>query len=155
MNKPSHQTGSALVISLIILLLVTILGVSSMQGTTIQERMAGNTRQSHLAFHAAEAGIRAIEAALPLTPVDCNGFIDSFFAGNETAEETEQFDTPNANEVPATYESAYCGPIKKEFVDQGAGLTKKSFSEIYTVVSVGRVGTVETQLVSTFAVDVD
>lgn len=144
--------------------MVTILGVSSMQGTTIQERMAGNTRQSHLSFHAAEAGIKAMESQLksqsPSTPpIDCNGYIDTFFAGKVTPVKTELLATSNKNELPASYKRGYCGPMKKEFVDQGAGLSKKSFSEIYTVISVGSVGVepnnIETRLVSTFAVEVN
>ena len=155
MIKKSQQSGSALIISLIVLLLVTILGVSSMQSTTIQERMTGNTRQSHLSFHAAEAGIRTIESQLPLTPVSCNGFIDDFF-DDPVAEavETAEFSTTNA-EAPARFHSAYCGPMKKEFIDGDSGLTNKAFSEIYTVVSVGSVGPVQTRLVSTFAIEVN
>ncbi|RAU17361.1 hypothetical protein DN062_13130 [Nitrincola tibetensis] len=156
MSKKTHQSGSALIVSLIVLLLVTILGVSSMQSTTIQERMTGNTRQSHLSFHAAEAGVRAIESQLPLSPVDCNGFISSFFNDPQTiAVDSGQFVTPNANELPATFHSAYCGPMKKEFINLGSGLTNQAFSEIYTVVSVGSVGPVETRLISTFAIEVN
>ena len=125
-----------------------------MQSTTIQERMAGNTRQSHLSFHAAEAGISTIEAALPLAPVDCSSFIDDFLAGNITPEESGQFTTPNVNELPAQFESGYCGPMKKSILDQGddTTLTGERSIEVYTIVSIGRVGQVETQLVSTFAV---
>lgn len=58
---PTRQRGAALIISLIFLLLMTLIGVSSMQSTTLQERMAGNTRDRNLAFQAAEAGLRAGE----------------------------------------------------------------------------------------------
>lgn len=156
MTSKARQSGSALIISLIILLLVTILGVSSMQSTTMQERMTGNTRQSHLSFHAAEAGLRTIESLLPLTPVDCNDFIDDFF-DDPVAEavQTNEFVTPNADEAPASFHSAYCGPMKKEFINQGSGLANQAFTEIYTIVSVGSVGPVQTRLVSTFAIEVN
>ncbi|MBK1701537.1 pilus assembly PilX family protein [Thiococcus pfennigii] len=57
----TRQAGAALVIALVFLLLMTILGVSSMQGTALQERMAGNQRDRNQAFQAAEAGLRAGE----------------------------------------------------------------------------------------------
>lgn len=55
------ERGAALVVSLVLLLVVTILGVTSMRTTTLQERMAGNTRDRHLAFQAGEAALRAGE----------------------------------------------------------------------------------------------
>lgn len=51
-SLPKNQKGAVLAISLIILLLMTIIGVSAMQGTTLQEKMAGNLRDYNLAFQA-------------------------------------------------------------------------------------------------------
>lgn len=51
-------------ISLIILLLMTIIGVSAMQSTTLQEKMAGNLRDSNIAFQAAESALRDAENSL-------------------------------------------------------------------------------------------
>jgi type IV pilus assembly protein PilX len=56
-----RERGSALIIALVFLLLMTILGVASMQSTVLQERMAGNQRDRNLAFQAAEAALRAGE----------------------------------------------------------------------------------------------
>lgn len=57
-STPTSQGGAALIISLIFLLLMTLIGVTSMQTTTLQERMAGNSRDRNLALQAAEAGLR-------------------------------------------------------------------------------------------------
>lgn len=57
-GTPTRQGGAALIISLIFLLLMTLIGVTSMQTTTLQERMAGNSRDRNLALQAAEAGLR-------------------------------------------------------------------------------------------------
>lgn len=57
-HAPAGQNGAALIISLIFLLLMTLIGVTSMQTTTLEERMAGNTRDRNLALQAAEAGLR-------------------------------------------------------------------------------------------------
>lgn len=54
----NSQRGATLIIALIMLLLLTIIGLSSMRGTSLQESMAGNMRDSNLALQAAEAGLR-------------------------------------------------------------------------------------------------
>lgn len=59
-----NQQGAALVISLLMLLILTLLGVSGMQGTVLQERMASNTRDRSIAFQAAESAMRDAEAFL-------------------------------------------------------------------------------------------
>jgi len=59
-----QQTGSALIVSLSILLVLTILGVSAMRTTSLQEKMAGNARDTDVAFQAAESAIREAERFL-------------------------------------------------------------------------------------------
>lgn len=58
------QDGAALLIALIMLLILTVGGVTSMRNSTMQERMAGNMRDRELAFQAAERALRAGEAYL-------------------------------------------------------------------------------------------
>ena len=58
------QRGSALIVALVFLLVMTLIGVAAMQGTTQQESMASNARQRNLAFQAAEAALRAGETVL-------------------------------------------------------------------------------------------
>ena len=64
---PQAQQGAALAVSLIMLLILTLLGVTAMQTTIFEERMAGNARDANTAFQAAEAGLRAGETYLNLT----------------------------------------------------------------------------------------
>lgn len=58
----NNQTGVTLVISLIMLVALTVLGVTSMQGTRTEISMAGNQRELGITFNAAEAGLRDAEA---------------------------------------------------------------------------------------------
>ncbi len=58
------QAGSALIICMIFLLLLTILGVSSMQSATMQEKMVGNAVEENRAFQSAEGALRAGEAGV-------------------------------------------------------------------------------------------
>ena len=53
-----HQRGAALVISLIMLLLMTLVGVTAMQVTTVQEKMVSNSRDLNVAFQAAETALK-------------------------------------------------------------------------------------------------
>ncbi|WP_036992663.1 PilX N-terminal domain-containing pilus assembly protein [Stutzerimonas stutzeri] len=57
-----HQNGAVLVIALIMLLLLTVIGLASMRGTSLQENMSGNMRDSSLALQASEASLRKGEA---------------------------------------------------------------------------------------------
>jgi len=59
-----NQQGAVLVVGLLILLLLTLIGTSAMQGTSMQERMSGNMRDRNLAFQAAEAALREAERAV-------------------------------------------------------------------------------------------
>lgn len=60
----SRQQGVVLVVALILLLILTLLGLASVQSTSLQEKMAGNQRQHQLAFEAAEAALRQGENSL-------------------------------------------------------------------------------------------
>ena len=55
----THQRGAVLIVGLVILLVVTMIGISGQQSTVLQERLAGNMRQNNLALQAAEAGLQA------------------------------------------------------------------------------------------------
>lgn len=60
--KPTHrQRGVVLIVSLIMLLVVTLLAVSSMQGTVLEEKMAGNSKDRNLAFQTTESAVREAE----------------------------------------------------------------------------------------------
>ena len=64
MNISNHnrQAGVTLVVSLVILVTMTLLGVTSIQSTRTEVAMAGNLREAGLTFNAAEAGLRFAEA---------------------------------------------------------------------------------------------
>jgi type IV pilus assembly protein PilX len=60
-RSPQKEHGAVLIVSLIMLLIVTMIAVSSMQGTVMEEKMAGNTRDRNLAFQTAESSLREAE----------------------------------------------------------------------------------------------
>lgn len=60
-NNYSQQKGVVLIISLIMLLVLTIVGVTSMRVTGLEEKMAGNLHNNNMAFQAAESSLRGAE----------------------------------------------------------------------------------------------
>ncbi len=56
-----YESGAALIVALIFLLLMTLISTSSMRTATMQERMAGNMRDWNIGFQRAEASLRAAE----------------------------------------------------------------------------------------------
>ena len=59
MNFPSRasQSGAVLIVAMIILVILTLLGVTAMNTTSLQERIASNTQEQVHAFQAAETGL--------------------------------------------------------------------------------------------------
>ncbi len=51
------QQGAALVVALIMLVLMTLVGITAMQVTTVQEKMVANSRDLNVAFQAAEVAL--------------------------------------------------------------------------------------------------
>lgn len=59
------QRGAALITGLIFLVVLTLISLSAIKATSLEERMAGNARDQDVAFEAAEAGIRDGMKQLP------------------------------------------------------------------------------------------
>ena len=62
--SPSRQLGATLLVAMIFLVILTLLGLSAMRVTTLEERMSGNARDHDLAFQAAESGLLSAEQYL-------------------------------------------------------------------------------------------
>ncbi len=57
----NNEKGIVLVSCLMLLLILTMVGITTMQTTTLQERMSGSIADKDLAFQAAEAALRDAE----------------------------------------------------------------------------------------------
>jgi type IV pilus assembly protein PilX len=93
----------ALVIGLVFIALLTMLGLTAMSVSSLEERMSGNTRDRTLAFNAAEASLRDCQtildaAALPDT--------DPGFAALPDFDGVAGFNNPT---VPGMYQVAALG----------------------------------------------
>lgn len=64
-NQPREgQQGVALIMAMVFLMILTIIGVTVMSTTSLQEKMAGNVQDKHSAFQAAESALRDAEATV-------------------------------------------------------------------------------------------
>src|SRR5689334_1071752 len=63
-STPRAQRGAALITALLLLVVMTILSITVMQMSRVQERMTGNTRDLNVALETAEAAARSGEAII-------------------------------------------------------------------------------------------
>jgi type IV pilus assembly protein PilX len=71
---PRGQSGAALLVALIMLLISTMVGLASIRGTTMNEKMSSNMYDRSLSYQGAEAALLAGEAAVlanPAIAIDC------------------------------------------------------------------------------------
>ena len=84
------ERGAVLLVSLVMLLLLTLIGLAGMRRAQLEERMAGNLRDRQMAFQAAEAALRAGEAAAleryrhdgPMASIDDAGGVAGGFSAS-------------------------------------------------------------------------
>ena len=87
----NRQKGAAIFIALIMLLVMTIIGITASQTTTLEEKMAGNLRDQTLALQAGEAVLRWTETWVgqqvgePIPVTGCSGCDDTVWVLNTLA----------------------------------------------------------------------
>jgi type IV pilus assembly protein PilX len=70
-SLPKNQQGIVLIVAMVMLVVISILGISSTRGVAMGAKTAANTHDRSIAFQAAEAALRAGEQAV-LTGVENN-----------------------------------------------------------------------------------
>ena len=81
----SRQSGAVLIVAMILLVVLTLLGVTAMNTTSMQERIASNTQEQVHAFHAAETGLNQAfsdNSAYDITSSYTGGATPTAFAGS-------------------------------------------------------------------------
>ncbi len=75
-RQRSRQRGAALLVGLVLLLILTILGISSLNDTVVQNKMSGAMQDTNSALQAADSAVREAEAYIDgLTTLA--GFVNS------------------------------------------------------------------------------
>ncbi|MDD2892707.1 MAG: PilX N-terminal domain-containing pilus assembly protein [Halothiobacillaceae bacterium] len=104
--QSGQQRGAALVVALILLVIITILGLSSVRSTSQQEHMSANFLDRSLAFESAETGLRVLETPAPTLPL----IVTSAYPANLTA---------------AQYADAVCNVAPNDAACNAAGFCPK------------------------------
>ncbi len=124
-RAPYHtQNGAVLAVALIFLLVLTILGVSSMKSTVLEEKMAGNMRDQSLAFQAAEAALREGEAF-----IETLASAGAFKCTEKTTLTNTSFPNCTANGQFST------GTIVHEILDQNPWSSTNGYRTVTTTIN--------------------
>ena len=121
--KYRHQHGAVLMVSLIMLLIITLLGITGMETTVLEEKMAGNMRNKSTAFQAAESALRNGEMDINASDVSTLSFLAACTGG---------FCLPAASANAPVWENAaivnWTGTAQT--IDYGARLTATTIDDI-------------------------
>lgn len=166
-----NERGSVLIVGLLILVVLTLLGITGTQSTSMEERMSRNMRLRDMAFQVAEAGLRSGENFLQNSPTlpafnGTNGLYatplatdtphwkdfdqNGWSAGNSRSGDTMDFPTSgHAYTAVARYYIESFGSVKEAGSSAEAGKPVPT-SGVYRVTSHAKVGGAEVVLQSTF-----
>jgi type IV pilus assembly protein PilX len=73
-NIHHKQTGVVLVIGMLMLIVLTLIGLTGMRMSTFEEKMSGNLKDKHVAFEAAEAALMVAEADIEANIISTGTF---------------------------------------------------------------------------------
>ena len=115
MNK---EQGAILPVSLLLLFVITLVGVSSTQVTQMQEKMSANLQDKILSFNAAETGITGAESWLmaqltqPVSHASCPSFpcVHDEYENVDFSTQSDSWWTANSTEYGSTLADVYAKP---------------------------------------------
>jgi len=109
-----HQSGAALVTSLILLTVVTLLAITSMSTNTLEEKMASNSQEMNRAFQTAETGLAKIladdDAFNTTNSVDDNG------TPFDPSDDIYDYTTTDSAVGPYTAETVYNAEFRQKTI---------------------------------------
>ena len=131
-----RQQGAALIVSLMMLLVLAIIGISGLSNTSLEERMAQNFEHSNVVFQAAESGIakvllisnrgNGIAADFPFYSQASDPLIIAYAAGAGDTSTVEAYDmdpghTLGGASLSASVTVSYTHPVTCTDLSLGAG----------------------------------
>lgn len=109
----TSQQGAVLITALMLLVILTILGITSMSTTTMEERMAANSQEINRAFQAASTGLEIVfndgKAFDTRNTVDSNHTASDTYSDSTDPTKDKSDDTVGGTGYQArvTYDSVY------------------------------------------------
>ena len=120
--QPARQSGVVLVVALVMLLLITIVGVSAVKTLTLEERMTSNSIDRNTVFQTTEWGLSLAEQVAESQAKQCNsGFVngggvptdtttsESNGNGNGNGNGNSGGSTSTSTCTPTTCQNGLCG----------------------------------------------
>ncbi|KAA1171691.1 hypothetical protein FWJ25_16205 [Marinobacter salinexigens] len=96
----TNQRGAALILSLLMLLVLSLLAISSMQGTVLQERMVSASREGATSLEIAESGIRDGEIVLDgINVLSAFDGTDGLYGPDDTPPDPMNYDWAGSEDV--------------------------------------------------------
>ena len=132
----TQQRGVVLVVSLMILLVLTLLGISSLDGSIMEEKMASNAQTASITFQKADSAIRQtfyVESSDPT-----GAFLNAESGNTATYNDTSRGIT--AGTVMAVPNS-----IKSPIYNYSAGIFRAESIEITGTANIGAINSSNTQ----------
>ena len=126
--KMLKQKGAVLFVGLMMLLIMSLIAITSMQGSTLEVRMAGNTKDSLVALQTAEAALRAAEnllasGTLILADFDTNGSDGLYDNANNDLWSTLSWDATDSREH-STFNKPENVSVRPRFIIQRIASTQ-------------------------------
>jgi type II secretory pathway pseudopilin PulG len=121
----NRQSGAVLVVSLVILTVLTLIGVASMSGSTLELKVASNSQQHDTAFQVAQSIIEILASKSPLNTVDYQ-----VFQADPTATGYEQnltYTATDGSTASATVTYSGCRANIGSSMEEGRGLVSNFF----------------------------
>ncbi|ABC32579.1 conserved hypothetical protein [Hahella chejuensis KCTC 2396] len=126
MKVSNKQSGAALFVSLILLLVLTILGLASMNDSVMQGKMAGAVQDSNIALQGVEATLREAES-----------FIETGVASTAAFDDTGGLYAMNSTTVPDPFSTSdWANGAKVKSATKVSGLSE---APKYFIQHVGKV----------------
>ena len=105
MNHQKRQQGFVLVLVLVMLAVLTLIGVSSMNSSSIELKSVANAKQHSIAFNVVQSAIEYAVSSEPAVTID-------FQTNDETQTQTVNPSVALGSDVSATAQFAGCGDRK-------------------------------------------
>ena len=136
----NKQKGVVLILGMLMLIILTLIGLTGMQMTTFEEKMSGNLKDKNTAFHAAEAALMAAETNIANNVITTGIFDDDGTDGfyDDSNEEIwklvdwEGTDSANDNEVItySAFDSTYKVTTPPKYVLENYASVMDEFDEL-------------------------
>lgn len=89
------ERGNTLLLALVFMALLSMIGLTAMQGSTLEARMAFNMRDRSFAFQAAEDALKAAEQTIITRPLSHYGTATGLYDASDGGAALDPFDRTN------------------------------------------------------------